>query len=133
MSKSDYLEQKFLDHLIGTAFTAPSTWYVALYTSAPSDSGGGTQVTIGSNAYARVSVAANGSNWTRTASSIANATAITFPAPSPNAWGTVTHFGVFDAASGGNLLFWAALTTPRATAAGVAPTFAIGALTHSED
>ena len=57
----------------------------------------------------------------------------TFPAPTPNAWGTVTHFGIYDAATAGNLLYWAALTTSRATAAGVAPSFAIGALTHTED
>jgi hypothetical protein len=133
MSKSDYLEQKFLDHLIGTSFSAPATWYIGLFTASPSDSGGGTEVTIGSNAYARVAVTANGTNWTRTASTIANAVTITFPSPTGAAWGTVVAFGVFDAATSGNLLIWGALTTSRLTAAGTAPVFAVGALTHSED
>jgi len=48
MSKSDYLEGKVLDHLLGrTTYTAPATVYVALYTSAPTDSGGGTEVSGG--------------------------------------------------------------------------------------
>ena len=134
MSKSDYLEGKWLDHDFGIAtYTPASTKYVALFTSAPSDAGGGTEVTIGSNAYARVAVTNSGSNWTRTGSQVANAVAVTFPAPDPSGWATVTHFGIFDAGTGGNLLYWGALTTPRATASGVAPTFAPGALTHSED
>ena len=73
--------------------------------------------------YARVNLAPLDTNWKATqggtsgASSgsggvTANAVAITFPAPSAN-WGTVTHFGIFDAASGGNLLVWNALTIPR--------------------
>ena len=133
MSKSDYLENKQLLDLIGTTFTKPSTWYWGLFTANPTDSGGGTEVTIGSNAYARVSTSANGTNFTVTANVLTNATAVTFPAPSPNAWGTITGMAIFDAASGGNMLFWSALTTSRATAAGVAPTFAIGAFTHTED
>lgn len=134
MSKSDYLEGAWLDHDFGLATYTPSAnKYVGLFTAAPSDAGGGTEVTIGSNAYARVAVPQGGSNWTRTGSQVANALEIEFPAPSPSGWGTITHFGIFDAATSGNLLYWGALTTPRATASGVAPTFAIGALTHSED
>jgi len=132
MGKSDYLEQKILDDIFGiSAFSVPGTVYVALFTAAPSDSGGGTEVS--GNAYGRVAVTNSGTNWTRTGSQVANATAITFATPTPSGWGTVTHFGVFDASTSGNLLIWAALTTPRLTAAGTAVSFAIGALTHSED
>ena len=49
-----------------------------------------------------------------------NAVTITFPAPTAN-WGTVTHFSLFDAASGGNLLIWDALLAPRAINIGDAP------------
>jgi hypothetical protein len=52
---SDYLEDKVLDHVFGgNAYTAPTTLYVALYTVAPTDTGGGTEVSGG--AYARQSV-----------------------------------------------------------------------------
>lgn len=129
MSKSDYAENKVNELLVGkTAFTLP-TAHVALYTAAPTDAGGGTEVTGG--AYARVATA--GTDWAASSGgSISNANAITFPAATA-AWGTVTHFGVFDAATAGNLLFWAALTTSKAIASGDTASFAAGALTHTED
>lgn len=141
---SDYLENKLIDHILrGQAFTAPANVYVALFTAAPSDSGGGTEVSGG--AYARVQVASTLENWagtqgagTTTASSgtggqTSNNAAITFPAPTAN-WGTVSHFGVFDAPTGGNLLFWAALSAPKSVNDGdAAPSFAAGALTVTFD
>jgi hypothetical protein len=128
MSKSDYAEDKVNELLVGkTAFATP-TAYVALYTAAPSDSGGGTEVTGGS--YARKSTA--GADWAASSGgSIQNANAITF-ATATASWGTVTHFGVFDALSGGNLLFWAALTTPKTIGSGDTASFAAGALVHTE-
>jgi len=135
---SDYLENKLIDHLFRTAtFAKPAGLYVALFTAAPSDVGGGTEVTGGS--YARVNLAPLDTNWKATqggtsgASSgtggvTTNAIAITFPAPSAN-WGTVSHFGIFDAASGGNLLIWDALTASRTILSGdPAPSFAVDAL-----
>lgn len=129
MSKSDYAENKINELLVGkTAFTLP-TAYVALFTAAPSDAGGGTEVTGGS--YARKSTA--GADWAASSGgSIQNANAITFPAATAP-WGTVTHFGVFDAASAGNLLFWAALTASKAVGSGDTASFAAGALVHTED
>ena len=130
MGASDYLEAAILDHVFKLAtFTAPTNLYVALFTSAPSDSGGGTEVS--GNAYARVQVTNDTSSWTRTGSTVVNDNAITFPAPSPSSWGTVTHYGVFDAASSGNLLDWGALTASRSTTAGVAVSFAAGDLSFS--
>lgn len=135
---SDYLENQTVDHIFRTAsFTKPTHLYVALFTAAPSDSGGGTEVTGGS--YARVDIPPLNSNWTATqggttgASSgtggqTSNAVAITFPAPTAN-WGTVTHFAIFDASSGGNMLIWDALTASRTILSGdPAPSFAVGAL-----
>ena len=136
---SDYLENKLVDHIFrGTSFTAPTNTYIALYTAAPSDTGGGTEVTGGS--YARVTMSAAGATWTNTQSSgtgvssgtggvISNVAAITFPAPSAS-WGVVTHFAVYDAATVGNELFWGVLTASKTVNNGdPAPNFAIGALT----
>jgi hypothetical protein len=135
---SDYLENLIIDHLFRTrTFAKPSALYLALFTAAPSDSGGGTEVTGGS--YARVNLAPLDTNWNATqggtsgnssgsGGQTANAVAITFPAPTAN-WGTVTHFAIMDAASGGNMLIWDALTAARTILSGdPAPSFAAGAL-----
>lgn len=104
--------------------------YIALFTSATTDAGGGTEVTGGS--YARVALAASDSNWTGASATdgvAGNAVAITFPAPTAN-WGSITHFAVMDRATGGNMLHHAALTTAKTVNNGdAAPSFAIGALT----
>ena len=120
---SDYLENKLIDQLFrGQTFTPPATLYVGLLTAAPSDSGGGTEVS-GSN-YSRASVAASLAGWAGTQSTgstttssgtggqTSNNAAISFPTPAAT-WGTITHFGVYDAATGGNLLFWGALTISK--------------------
>lgn len=129
MSKSDFLENKLLDHQVGkTAYTMPSVW-VGLFTAAPSDAGGGTEVSGG--AYARKSTV--GADWAAaTGGSTSNATVITFVTAS-GSWGTVTHFGLFDAASAGNLLRWAALTTSKTVGAGDIASFPIGNLVLTED
>jgi hypothetical protein len=141
---SNYLENAVIDWLLrGQSFTPPATVYVALHTAAPSDSGGGTEVSGGS--YARVSVASSLANWAGTQSAGSTAASsgtggttsnngtITFPAPTAN-WGVVTHIGVYDASSSGNLLFYAALTTSKTINNGdAAPSFAAGALTLQLD
>lgn len=142
--KSDYLENKLIDWLLrGQAFTPPATVYIGLLTASPADAGGGTEVTGGS--YARVAVASSLANWagtqgagTTVASSgssgqTSNNAAITFPAPTAN-WGVATHFGIYDAAAAGNLLYWAALNTSKTINNGdAAPSFANSALTLTED
>ena len=120
---SDYLENKLIDHLFrGQTFSPPANLFFALFTAAPSDSGGGTEVSGGS--YARVSVARSLANFAGTqgagttqASSgtggvSSNNAPITFPSPT-GTWGTVTHFGVFDASSSGNLLIHGVLTAAK--------------------
>ncbi|NTV50931.1 MAG: hypothetical protein HGA20_14985 [Geobacteraceae bacterium] len=110
--------------------------YIGLLTAAPSDAGGGTEVTTSGSAYARKAVVQNDTNWAAPAGTprvISNAVAIDFAVPTAN-WGVVTHFGVYDAATAGNLLYWAALTNPKTiNNADSAPSFAIGALTVTED
>jgi hypothetical protein len=129
MSKTDFAENKVLDHTTGKATWAAVTARVGLFTAAPSDAGGGTEVTGG--AYARVTTSA--ADWNTAASgSTSNANAITFPTASAS-WGTVTHFGIFDAATGGNLLRWAALGTSKAIGSGDTASFAAGSLVLTED
>jgi hypothetical protein len=125
MSLSDYAELKFLDHLVGkTSFTMP-TCYVGLSTADPTDDASGLAEPAGGS-YARVTTA--GGDWeVAAAGATQNANAITFP-ESTGSWGTITHFALFDAVSGGNMLAHAALDTSRAVASGVIPRFAAGEL-----
>ena len=111
---SDYLEDKVLDHVFGgTAYTAPTTLYVALYTVAPTDTGGGTEVSGG--AYARQTAAFTVSGTSPTTAS--NSAAIEYPTATAN-YGTVVAVGIFDALSGGNLLAYANLDTSKVVSTG---------------
>ena len=111
---SDYLEDKVLDHVFGgTAYTAPTTLYVALYTVAPTDTGGGTEVSGG--AYVRQTAAFTVSGTNPTTAS--NSAAIEYPTATAN-YGTVVAVGVFDASSGGNLLAYANLDTSKVVSTG---------------
>lgn len=127
-SFSDYTENKVLDHIVGkTSFTMPSTVAVALYTAAPSDSGGGTEVTNANN-YSRKTTA--GADWAAASGgATSNANALTFATPS-GSWGTVTHFGILDSAThgAGNLLAWGALSVSQAIGTGNTVSFAAGDL-----
>jgi hypothetical protein len=108
MSFTDYLEDKILDHVFGgNAYTAPSTLYVGLHTSASSDSAAGTEVSGGS--YARQTAAFTVSGTSPTEAT--TGAAIEFPTATAS-WGTVTYAGVYDASTGGNLLAYAELTDP---------------------
>lgn len=137
---TDYAENKLVDHIFrGQTFTAPATLYISLHTASCSDSSGGTEVTGGS--YARVAVTSSLANWAGTQSAgstsassgtggqTSNNAAITFPAPTAN-WGSVTHFGIYDASTSGNMIICQSLTTSKTINNGdAAPSFAIGALT----
>ena len=109
-SFSDYTENLLLNWLLTTnSATRPTAWYVGLFTAAPSDTGGGTEVT--GNGYARV--ATGTISISGTATTATNAAAIEFAAASGGNWGTITHAAIFDASTGGNMLAWAPLTTSR--------------------
>ena len=111
---SDYLEDKVLDHVFGgNAYTAPSTLYVALYTVAPTDTGGGTEVIGGSYARQTGTFSVSGTNPT-TAS---NTAAIEYPTATAD-YGTVVAVGILDASSSGNLLAYANLTTSKVVSSG---------------
>lgn len=102
--------------------------YAALFTAAPSDAGGGTEATGGS--YARVAVQPLDANWSGVSATTGltdNVAAITFPAATAS-WGTITHMAIMDRLTGGNMLFWGALTTSKAVGSGDTFSFAIAAL-----
>ena len=106
---SDFLENKILDHVLSnTAYTSPTTVYVALHTADPTDAGTGAEVSTSGTAYARQS-ASFGAASSGSASTDAT---ITFPTATGN-YGTVTHIGIWDASSAGNLLFHGAVTTSK--------------------
>jgi len=154
---TDFAENKLIDwffrgQAIGitgasaAAGTGPTTLYWALFTAAPSDTGGGTEVSTSGTNYGRVSVASSLANWagtqaaastvasTGTSGTTSNNNPVTFPAPGGTAWGLCTHCGVFDAASGGNMVGWGALGTPKTVNANdPAPSFAAAALSIQID
>jgi hypothetical protein len=132
-SFGDYLELELLDHLTGVgAFAMPTHLWVGLFTITPADAGGGTEVSAGG--YGRVDHTPGGTNWNTAATgSTSNKTAIAFSAPTAN-WGVIVAFGVFDAETAGNLLWWGAVTPNKTINNGdAAPSFAAGALTLTLD
>jgi hypothetical protein len=120
---SNYLEDALINGTLrATTYTAPTTVYVGLFTSDPTDAGSGTEVS--GNAYARQSATfAAPSNGA--ASTDAD---VQFPQATGN-WGTVTHFGVFDALTTGNLMYHGALTASKTIETGDVFKIATGNLT----
>lgn len=133
--KSDYLEKKVLDHILGNAaYTAPATVYVALFTSAPSDSGGGTE--LSGSGYTRVAVTNNATNFPAATgtnpSEKSNGTDIEWSVALAD-WGVLEAWGIFDAASSGNLLYWGLVTPTKLIESGRQARFAVGQLIIYED
>lgn len=92
-----------------TSVTRPTAWYVALFTSDPTDTGSaGTEVSTGTG-YARTAV-----TFSVTGDTATNSAAVEFPAASGGNWGTITHIGVMTASSGGDMIVHSALTTAKA-------------------
>ena len=104
---SNYLENALINGTIrGTTYTAPTTVYVGLFTSDPTDAGSGTEVSGGS--YARQSA-----TFTAPANGVTTSNAdITFPQATGN-WGTVGWIGIFDALTTGNLMYHTALDASK--------------------
>ena len=116
MAFSDFLEDKSLKHTFtNTAYTPPTTLYVGLFTAAPSDTGGGTEISTSSTGYARQTATFSVSGTSPTEANISSA--IDFPTATAD-WGTITHLAVFDASTGGNMLAFSAATTSKTVANG---------------
>ena len=140
MADSDYLELKLLDGVLGGPdFVRPGTVYIALYTAAPSDSGGGTEVSTGVwTNYARVAVTNNATNFPAASGTSpalkSNGVAISFgTAAITGGPPVVTHVAIMDAASGGNQLKWGVLTSSKTINNGDPVSFPIGDLDVTHD
>lgn len=119
---SDYSEKLILDYLMTTgSATRPTNWYVALYTAAPSDSGGGTE--LSGSGYSREAVTFAAA--TSGAGTTSNSGAVVFTADGGD-WGSVTHMGIHDASSSGNLLWHGALAAAKTVLDGDSLEFAVG-------
>jgi predicted 2-oxoglutarate/Fe(II)-dependent dioxygenase YbiX len=109
---STFMENKIIDHMLrGQAYTVPGTIYLALFTTDPTEEDTGTEVSGGS--YARKALTLNAGSGGITA----NTSLITFTTATAS-WGTITHFGIYDAVTSGNLLMHGALTTSKAVGSG---------------
>jgi len=104
---SNYLENALINATLrGTNFTAPAAVYVALFTSDPTDAGTGTEVSGGSYARTVATFDAPSNGVTQ------NSADITFPTATAS-FGTVSHIGIYDASTGGNLLYHTPLDTSK--------------------
>lgn len=131
-SKADYLEDAILDHVLGGGdYSRPVNVYIALFTTAPGDAGGGVEVTDG--AYARVTVTNNLTNWPASSGgSKSNGASFDFLTATAD-WGTILAFVIMDALTSGNFLYWGDVTTPKAVNDGDTAKFPIGSITITED
>lgn len=122
-SFADYLENALLNHTFrNSALSSPATVYLGLFTAAPSDTGGGTEVSGG--AYARTAITFGAPSPAGTITQNAD---VLFPVAS-GAWGTVTHWGIFDASTAGNMLCWSTVTPNQAITTGQQAKIASGQL-----
>lgn len=129
-SFADYWENEVLDHLFSKGSYTPPTIYVGLSTSNPVDDASGLAEPSG-NSYVRI--ATTGADWnTASGGTIDNANDITFPQAS-GSWGTLTHFALFDAASGGNMLAHGSLNVSKSISSGDTVKFTAGDLDVSLD
>jgi hypothetical protein len=131
-SKSNSLESEILDHILGGAdWPRPATVFLALYTTAPSDSGGGVEVSGGS--YARLSITNNATNFPA-ASGGAKSNGIDFVFPEATvAWGLVIAWALFDAVTAGNMLYWGDFTQTQTIGVGAAAKVKAGDLSFTEE
>jgi len=120
---SDYAENEMLDHMLGTgSFSAPANVFLSLWTSDPTDDGSGNE--LSGDGYARQDI-----NFGAASSGVATSSGVvTFPTAT-GSWGSITHIGIFDAVSSGNLLFHGALSASKTIGSGDVMQIANGAIT----
>jgi hypothetical protein len=119
---SNYLENALINATLrNTTYTSPATVYVGLFTTDPTDAGTGTEVTGGSYTRKAITFGAPSNGVS------VNSVAVEFDQATAN-WGTVTHFGILDASTSGNLLYHGALTASKVIDNGDVFKFAISAV-----
>jgi hypothetical protein len=129
---SDYLENKILDHILGkVTYTAPDTVYIGLAAEVNDDGSISGEPTEAS--YARVAVTNNATNFPAASNgSKSNGTDIVFGEATGD-WGTVNYAFIADADTGGNVLLYGGLTTPKTINSGDIIKFLTGNLTFTMD
>lgn len=130
-SASDYLENAVVNATLrGASFPTPSALYIALFTADPTDANITANEVVG-GWYARQDLAVGGainSAFTSPSNGVtSNAKVITYPAVT-DAQVTITHYGIYDSATGGNLLIHGPMTTAKTLLVDDVLSFAIGAL-----
>jgi len=139
-SKSDAYEVDLLKAVTGQATTLITTTplaavWVALFTVAPTDSTGGTEVPA-ANGYARVD---SKGKWAVPTSgapgSVATNAIVTYAQASADwaAGANVVAFAIMTASTAGSMLMWGTLTASKPVLNGDTPSFASGALILTED
>lgn len=131
---SNYTEENVINALLrGVTFPVPSKTYVGLHTANPGEAGGNEVTTAAFPAYVRREAeqgGAIGSGWSAPVDGLSkNANQLTYPGFNGAAPVTVTHWAVYDAATGGNMLFYAPLQTARTLQTGDVFVFDTNALT----
>jgi len=120
---SNYAENEMLDHMLGTgSFTAPSNVFLSLWTSDPTDAGSGTE--LSGSGYVRKDI-----NFGAASSGVATSSGVVTFDTASGSWGTVSHIGIHDAVSSGNLLFHGALSASKTIGSGDVMQIANGAIT----
>ena len=126
-AKSDYLEEKILNYVLrNTSDWAPTAVYLSLHTANPGETDGSE---ISGNGYSRVQIEFDEAHSTN--GTAANTNVETFTASGGN-FGAITHFGIHDASSGGNLLYYGALTDGKTIEDGDTLSFAAGSIVITE-
>jgi hypothetical protein len=135
----DAKEQLILNHLFrNTSLALPATnFFIGLFTTAPNEAGAsGVEVSTSGTAYARQAIARTGAGFNAASgtapASVVNTAAVNF-AQATAAWGTVTHWGIFETVSGADLWFWALLhvagtPAPKVVGSGDTASFGAGVL-----
>ncbi|MCL2197318.1 MAG: hypothetical protein FWB80_00185 [Defluviitaleaceae bacterium] len=126
MNASNFLENAVLNHFFrNTPSPAPAQVFLALYTSNPMDDNTGMEVAGG--AYARQRITFSAPVQSNEKAEVLNSTEIRFPVATAG-WGSISHFGIFTAATGGNFLAHGAVPIPREIVSGDEAVFRAGAL-----
>ncbi len=120
---SDYAENEMLDHMLGTgAFAAPANVFLSLWTSDPTDDGSGNE--LSGSGYVRKDI-----NFGAASSGVATSSGVVTFDTASGSWGTVSHIGIHDAVSSGNLLFHGVLSASKTISSGDVMQIANGAIT----
>lgn len=119
MNTTTFYKTEVANAILGAStYSKTGNVYAALHTADPTAAGNVGELTIGTNAYARVAVTNDGTGFPAASGGVkSNGAAVTFPAAT-GSWGSVTHFSIKDASTGGNTLFYGSLTTAKTVASG---------------